>query len=293
MKRHHQYSEDICANCGGTYGLHNHMNKRCPKNINADKDHTEYRDTVFAESPSPGEGEAVAFVEWVDDKNYWRTEQGAWMTNRAGDDKEYTTAELYQLFPGKVSKEVGEYEDPDNGWVWVAMFYSSLKELVELKDIKDHLGKTDDYEQRQPLAWESARLTINLWHKTGEGANKVPIPAPPAAGEKMRDALEKIANLSPSNIGNRNLYIQKLQSIAREALSQPPGNDEWVKVEEDGDMPKPGYQIMAFNGFSHQIYLGTYLNGKWIFHGQERGNITHWRYLPTPPMPVEAKLSKH
>lgn len=60
---------------------------------------------ALIDSPSPGEGEAVAFAEWVDDKNYWRTEQGAWMTNRAGDDKEYTTAELYQLFPGKVSKE--------------------------------------------------------------------------------------------------------------------------------------------------------------------------------------------
>lgn len=40
--------EDICANCGGRRGLHNHMNQRCPMDANATPDHTSYRDTVFA-----------------------------------------------------------------------------------------------------------------------------------------------------------------------------------------------------------------------------------------------------
>lgn len=36
----------------------------------------------------------------------------------------------------------------------------------------------------------------------------------------LRSALDRIANLSTSGIGNRNEFINKLQSIAREALSQ-------------------------------------------------------------------------
>lgn len=39
--------DDICANCGGRRGLHNNMNQRCPMNINASPDHTEYRKSVF------------------------------------------------------------------------------------------------------------------------------------------------------------------------------------------------------------------------------------------------------
>jgi hypothetical protein len=50
---------EICTVCGGEYGLHNHMNKACPKDINASMEHTEYRDTVFSlavslESLPPG-----------------------------------------------------------------------------------------------------------------------------------------------------------------------------------------------------------------------------------------------
>ena len=37
----------LCLNCGGRYGLHNHINQRCPMNINASNDHTEYRESVF------------------------------------------------------------------------------------------------------------------------------------------------------------------------------------------------------------------------------------------------------
>lgn len=49
------FLEDICANCGGTRGLHNAQNQRCPKDINASKDHTEYRNTVFAVPIPPKE----------------------------------------------------------------------------------------------------------------------------------------------------------------------------------------------------------------------------------------------
>lgn len=41
----------LCLNCGGRYGLHNHMNQRCPMDINAPNDHTEYRESVFAPKP--------------------------------------------------------------------------------------------------------------------------------------------------------------------------------------------------------------------------------------------------
>lgn len=37
---------------------------------------------------------------------------------------------------------------------------AALIELVTLKDIKDRDGKTEDYERRQPLAWEAARSAL-------------------------------------------------------------------------------------------------------------------------------------
>ncbi len=40
----------------------------------------------------------------------------------------------------------------------------ALSELVELKRIKDEEGKTDDYEARQPVAWEVARQVLEESH---------------------------------------------------------------------------------------------------------------------------------
>lgn len=37
-----------------------------------------------------------------------------------------------------------------------------LMELVQLKELKDTSGKTEDYLKRQPLAWEQAREFLNL-----------------------------------------------------------------------------------------------------------------------------------
>ena len=37
---------------------------------------------------------------------------------------------------------------------------AALKELVELKDIKDSDGKTNDYLERQPKAWVNARKLL-------------------------------------------------------------------------------------------------------------------------------------
>jgi len=54
-----EYLNEICAVCGAVRGLHNHMNQACPKDINASRDHTEYRKTVFASikpESQPGEG---------------------------------------------------------------------------------------------------------------------------------------------------------------------------------------------------------------------------------------------
>lgn len=52
---YHQYLGEICANCGGTRGQHNNINKRCPKDINASADlieYREYRKTVFNKYPT-------------------------------------------------------------------------------------------------------------------------------------------------------------------------------------------------------------------------------------------------
>lgn len=67
-------NSEICAVCGGVYGLHNHMNKACPKDINADRNHTEYRRTVFSSTPQPlimeGQGKEVTaiteFINWME-----------------------------------------------------------------------------------------------------------------------------------------------------------------------------------------------------------------------------------
>lgn len=37
-----------------------------------------------------------------------------------------------------------------------------LLELVEVRDIKQRLGKTAEYERRQPKAWEAAMDALNL-----------------------------------------------------------------------------------------------------------------------------------
>lgn len=52
-----EYLDEVCANCGGERGLHNHMNQACPKDPNANRDHTEYRTTTFAAQPNSVLGE--------------------------------------------------------------------------------------------------------------------------------------------------------------------------------------------------------------------------------------------
>ncbi|HXI16822.1 MAG TPA: hypothetical protein VNM48_10640 [Chloroflexota bacterium] len=41
-----------------------------------------------------------------------------------------------------------------------ARLRDALEELVALKPLKDTEGKTADYEQRQPLAWQAAREAL-------------------------------------------------------------------------------------------------------------------------------------
>jgi hypothetical protein len=61
------FNDDICVNCGGRRGIHNHMNQQCPADINSNADHTEYRDGVFklADAPSP------SLVPEGIEKKYW------------------------------------------------------------------------------------------------------------------------------------------------------------------------------------------------------------------------------
>lgn len=42
----------------------------------------------------------------------------------------------------------------------VVKLQKALKELVALKTLKDTQGKSEDYERRQPLAWEAARAVL-------------------------------------------------------------------------------------------------------------------------------------
>lgn len=57
-----------------------------------------------------------------------------------------------------------------DAWEWACIFYGALKELVELKHIKDSEGKTDDYLERQPKAWYLANSALELWKKSDYGA---------------------------------------------------------------------------------------------------------------------------
>ncbi|HXI19133.1 MAG TPA: hypothetical protein VNM48_22435 [Chloroflexota bacterium] len=67
----------------------------------------------------------------------------------------------------KTMKELLHYPRPD---LWMAgweegeaervRLREALEKLVALKTLKDTEGKTADYEQLQPLAWQAARETL-------------------------------------------------------------------------------------------------------------------------------------
>lgn len=50
----------------------------------------------------------------------------------------------------------------------VYRYHAALLELVDLKRLKEADGKTPEYEQRQPLAWEAARRVLGLAGPHGE-----------------------------------------------------------------------------------------------------------------------------
>lgn len=60
-----------------------------------------------------------------------------------------------------IFKEVGE----DSKEEIIKMLANSLIILVELKDLKDKYGKTKDYLEQQPKAWELARLALKKINK--------------------------------------------------------------------------------------------------------------------------------
>lgn len=65
-------------------------------------------------------------------------------------------------------------EKQNDVWEWNCIFYGALNELVELKEIKDADGKTEDYQERQPKAWHLAKEAIRLWKESNYGANRFP-----------------------------------------------------------------------------------------------------------------------
>jgi len=48
----------------------------------------------------------------------------------------------------------------------VARKDSALRELIYVKELKDSVGKTPEYERRKPIAWENARSVLALTPET-------------------------------------------------------------------------------------------------------------------------------
>jgi hypothetical protein len=57
---------------------------------------------------------------------------------------------------------------------WIAIFYGALKDLVDLKDYKDKMGKDRIYTESQPMTWHKAKQSIELWAKSDYGAKGAP-----------------------------------------------------------------------------------------------------------------------
>lgn len=66
----------------------------------------------------------------------------------------------------RVVEYLDESESPSQGadnLDWLAIFQAALKQLVDLKELKDTEGKTPDYEDRQPKAWHFAKEVLSLF----------------------------------------------------------------------------------------------------------------------------------
>lgn len=57
---------------------------------------------------------------------------------------------------------------------WIVLLAGPLRELVEIKKMKDASGKTPEYEQRQPTAWRSAFQCVELLNKDDGFFKKLP-----------------------------------------------------------------------------------------------------------------------
>lgn len=84
----------------------------------------------------------------------------------------------FASLPQSTGVSAGE-EDPDNGWDWAMMFYGALKELVDLKLLKETLYKGNpdgkEYAERKPQAWHLAKEAVDLWKKSDYGASPIPV----------------------------------------------------------------------------------------------------------------------
>lgn len=77
---------------------------------------------------------------------------------------------LSQLENGLIKKPSHEtitklntyYDMPDKTKILIEVF-DSLKELVELKKIKEEKGETDAYLNRKPLAWATAKRIVQKY----------------------------------------------------------------------------------------------------------------------------------
>lgn len=58
-------------------------------------------------------------------------------------------------------------EDKAELLAWASIFIGALRELVRLKDLKDTVGKTSEYEDCQPKAWYLAKEALENWDRLG------------------------------------------------------------------------------------------------------------------------------
>lgn len=106
-----------------------------------------------------------------------------------------------------------------------------------------------------------------------------------------RKTLEKIVNIKanvPVKLDWKD--AREMIDIANAALSAE-GSDGWIKIEDGCKMPEASVEVMIYT--SYRIRMIAILEGDQWFSGDEsfsiklaksRESVTHWRYLPQPPI---------
>lgn len=160
-------------------------------------------DALFAPAPAQGVEEDDAVYTTEESVKEWMSEELAQdgLYQNTFSHNEVVTA--LSAFGRDVIKWLREDEADSSRWQqgqgvedwqrqysdlleWTIMLVGPLKELVELKQMKDEQGKTAEYEERQPKAWYMARNAVAMWEERGNYGLKLKhvIPQPPTIGAR-------------------------------------------------------------------------------------------------------------